>query len=252
MRTAIFHAKTLKALINKHKIVSIDQLKDTLGTQTTMTIFRKLHELSYRTSYSHRGKFYTINAICQFNPMGLWSHKDVHFSAHGTLLETVKAFVNGATMGYIANELKLILHVEVKESLLGLLNKHQITREKISDNYIYFSINSTKKHKQLQRRIAHNKQQQVDVSNAATEVLAHELKAAIVLFFSVLNEKQRRLYAGLESLKSGYGGDKKIAELLGVDPHTVAHGRKEILEQDIQRERIRQEGAGRHEIKKNT
>jgi hypothetical protein len=36
-------------------------------------------------------------------------------------------------------------------------------------------------------------------------VLAHELKAAIILFFSLLDERQRRFFAGLESLKIGLG-----------------------------------------------
>ena len=38
--------------------------------------------------------------------------------------------------------------------------------------------------------------------------MSHELQAAIILFFSVLDEKQRRLYAGLESQKFGHGGDR--------------------------------------------
>lgn len=31
------------------------------------------------------------------------------------------------------------------------------------------------------------------------EATSHELKAAIILFFSLLDEKQHRLYAGLET-----------------------------------------------------
>jgi hypothetical protein len=29
-----------------------------LGTEADITVFRKLKELSYHTSYSHRGRFY--------------------------------------------------------------------------------------------------------------------------------------------------------------------------------------------------
>jgi hypothetical protein len=61
----------------------------------------------------------------------------------------------------------------------------------------------------------------------------------------MLNEKQRRLYAGLESLKLGYGGDRRIAEFIGLDPHTVAKGRRELLEQDLALDRIRKAGGGR-------
>jgi hypothetical protein len=49
-----------------------------------------------------------------------------------------------------------------------------------------------------------------------------ELKAAIVLFFSLLDERKRRLYASLESLKWGHGGYHKVANLLGLDEKTVS------------------------------
>jgi hypothetical protein len=80
---------------------------------------------------------------------------------------------------------------------------------------------------------------------AKAEVVSDELKAAIVLFSSMLDEKQRRLYAGLESLKLGYGGDQRIAEFIGMDPHTVAKGRRELLEQDLEIDRTRKAGGGR-------
>ncbi len=76
-------------------------------------------------------------------------------------------------------------------------------------------------------------------------MLPDELKAAIVLFFALLDEKQRRLYAGLESLKLGHGGDQRIAELLSLDAGTVARGRRELLSLDVEPGRVRRKGAGR-------
>jgi hypothetical protein len=81
-------------------------------------------------------------------------------------------------------------------------------------------------------------------------VLAHELKAAIILFFSLLDERQRRFFAGLESLKIGQGGDARIATLLGVDPHTVAKGRRELLQRDIEADGVRRRGGGRPSAEK--
>ena len=76
------------------------------------------------------------------------------------------------------------------------------------------------------------------------------MKASIVLFFSLLDEKQRRLYAGLESLKIGHGGDRAIAELLGLGVGTVARGRSELLDRDVELERVRRTGAGRKAVEK--
>ena len=48
-----------------------------------------------------------------------------------------------------------------------------------------------------------------------------------------------------------YGGDQRIAEFIGMDPHTVAKGRRELLEQDLEIDRIRQAGGGRKPLEKN-
>jgi hypothetical protein len=77
------------------------------------------------------------------------------------------------------------------------------------------------------------------------------MKAAILLFYSLLNEQQRRLYAGLESLKLGHGGDRKLAELLELDPHTVARGRQQLLALQVQVDRVRKTGGGRKPVKKS-
>jgi len=66
-----------------------------------------------------------------------------------------------------------------------------------------------------------------------------KLKAALIIFFSLLDEQQRRLYAGLESLKIGYGGDSFIAMMLGLSEKTVAKGRQEFLTDKIDGNSIR-------------
>jgi hypothetical protein len=82
------------------------------------------------------------------------------------------------------------------------------------------------------------------------EVSPDEMKAAIILFYSLLDEQQRRLYAGLESMKLGHGGDSVLAEFLGLDPHTIARGRHQLLDQDVAVGRIRPRGAGQTPLKK--
>jgi hypothetical protein len=58
------------------------------------------------------------------------------------------------------------------------------------------------------------------------------------------------LYAGLESLKLGYGGDAHIGALLDMDPHTVARGRRELVSGDFSRDEVRESGGGRLPQKK--
>ena len=42
---------------------------------------RKLKDLGARTSYSHRGSYYTVDALADFDEHGLWSFAGVRFSA---------------------------------------------------------------------------------------------------------------------------------------------------------------------------
>ena len=58
------------------------------------------------------------------------------------------------------------------------------------------------------------------------------------------------MYAGLESIKLGHGGDKKIARLFGMDMHTVAKGRKELWRGGMEADRIRRAGGGRKQLEK--
>lgn len=88
------------------------------------------------------------------------------------------------------------------------------------------------------------------VDASVLEVSEAELKASILLFYSLLDEQQRRLYAGLESLKLGRGGDRSLAEFLQLDPHTVARGRQQLLAQDVEVDRARRTGGGRKRVEK--
>jgi hypothetical protein len=85
---------------------------------------------------------------------------------------------------------------------------------------------------------------------SALRVSPDELKAAILLFYSLLDEQQRRLFAGLESIKLGHGGDSVLAEFLGLDPHTVARGRQQLLDQNVSPGRTRRPGGGRKPVEK--
>ena len=59
MNTTKYHLKALKQFFNRHKIATLDQLREALGNPARCTIFRKLNDLQYLSSYSHRGKYYT-------------------------------------------------------------------------------------------------------------------------------------------------------------------------------------------------
>jgi hypothetical protein len=244
MRPAAFDASVLRQYLRRHKIADLSELKRALGTDTALTVFRKLKTLNYLSSYTHRGRFYTLPDIPHFDDRGLWSHEAVWFSRHGTLLSTVEAAVLASPNGYYAQELADALHAEVQEPLRHLVQRERLSRAEVDGQYLYTAIEPVERRNQT---LARSSAQTVPlaVHPADLEVSPHELKAAVLLFYALLDEQQRRLFAGLESIRLGHGGDTLLGDFLGLDPHTVARGRQQLLERNVVSERTRRQGGGR-------
>ena len=246
MNTSKYHLQALKQFFDRHKIATLDQLREALGNPARCTVFRKLSELHYLSSYSHRGKYYTLKSIARFSEHGLWSFRSVWFSRFGNLLQTCQAFVHHSEAGYSASELKDILQVKTKHALTKLVRDGRLVRETFNSVYVYLSAQKDVLRRQIKARKALLQQSVASLIVANPDLATDEAKALLVLFCSMLDEKQRRLYAGLESLKLGYGGDAHIASILGMDPHTVAKGRRELMDADLTAtDRLRAPGAGR-------
>jgi hypothetical protein len=249
MRPLSFRSDELRSLLLGSRIATLDQLKQALGTAVDITVFRKLKPLEYLTSYSHRGRYYTLREIARFDEKGLWSQEDVWFSQFGTLLATAESFVNRSPRGYFADELAGTLHVDVQDALHHLAQQDRVTRQIVAGRYLYTARERAIQQGQLvTRRNVESIPTVVDAS--VLEVSEAELKASILLFYSLLDEQQRRLYAGLESLKLGRGGDRSLADFLQLDPHTVARGRWQLLAQDVEVDRARRTGGGRKRVEK--
>ncbi len=236
-----YNKDDVELLLLSDKISTLQGIKEVIGTSVDMTVFRILKTLSYCSSYSHKGSFYTLDSIAQFDKNGLWCHRSVCFSQHGNLLSTLEYFITESKSGYFAQELEELLLVRVKESLLRLVKKGKVARKKFSGVYLYCSSVLPVRKKQLLSR---------QVQGDTGDDYSDEVKAAIVIFVSLLDEQQRRLFAGLEALKLGHGGVAQIAELLGLHPQTVAKGRRELRAHDVLLNRSRKAGAGRKHVEK--
>ena len=87
--------------------------------------------------------------------------------------------------------------------------------------------------------------------------LAHpdrERHQQMALFASRLDERQRRWYAALEADRVGYGGDRLLAQIVGVDEKTIRRGRAELAASlaDVPMTRVRRVGGGRPPLEKRT
>jgi hypothetical protein len=249
MRPLSFDSQALRKHLLRHKIATLPELKSALGARADLTVFRKLKLLDYLSSYTHRGRYYALRETARFDDAGLWSHDEVWFSRYGTLVATIETFVNQSPRGCFADELADLLHTEVHDPLHDLVRAERLHRSDVAGRFLYTSANGRQARDQLRtRQTAQSVPLLADAS--ALQVSPAELKAAILLFYSLLDEQQRRLFAGLESMKLGHGGDTILADFLGLDSHTVARGRQQLLDQNVSTGRTRRSGGGRIRVEK--
>lgn len=249
MRPPSFDPQTVRTYLRRHRIADLPALKEALGTAADLTVVRKLRPLGYLSSYTHRGRFYTLRELVRFDDDGLWSHDAVWFSRHGTLVNTLTAWIPRASQGWFADELADRLHVDVQDPLHDLVRQGRLRRVEVGGRFLYTAADARVSKDQIRaRRTTHAVPLVADA--AALAVSPDDLKAAILVFYSLLDEQQRRLFAGLESIKLGRGGDTVLASFLNLDPHTVARGRQQLLDHDVALARTRRVGGGRPPVEK--
>ena len=137
MRSLSFDPQILRKHLLRHKIATLPELKEALGTHAGLTVFRKLKLLDYLSSYTHRGRYYALRESARFDDAGLWSHEAVWFSRHGTLVATIESFVNQAPHGWFADELADVLHAEVQDPLHDLILDGRLRRTEVAGRFLY-------------------------------------------------------------------------------------------------------------------
>jgi len=246
MRPIQYPTDGLTRAFDKRKVLTLDQVKASLGTPVKMTALRKLRALGYHSSYSHAGRYYTLDRIARWDGHGLWAYKGIRFSRHGTLVECIAQLVETSAGGWLATELEALLGVRVHAPLLTLFGRGGVLRHQIGGQYLYVSCPHGAE--QLARR-----QEQVQAEAQGLDPgLGPDLSPHLTAFLATLNEKQRRLYAGFESLRLGRGGDAVVAGWTGLNIKTVARGRQELQAGGVSMDRVRAVGAGRPASKKDS
>jgi hypothetical protein len=105
------------------------------------------------------------------------------------------------------------LNVEVQDALHQLTEQRRISRQVISGKYLYTAVDRARQQAQPgARRSVEALPTLLDA--ARLEIPVAELKAANLLFYSLLDEQQRRLYAGLETLKLRAGRRSPVCLIL--------------------------------------
>ena len=144
--------QALRGLFSDRTVVDLAEIRQVLGDVSPMTAFRYLREVSYRRSYDHNGRFYSVFVPSRFDRWGLWSWKGVHFSVDGSLRSTTRRMVLEAEQGITQRELQNRLQVRVQNTLTDLLRKAEVGRERVGGVFVYLHVNSEVQDGQLRRR----------------------------------------------------------------------------------------------------
>jgi hypothetical protein len=147
-------ADTLLGLFASETVVDLPRIQVALGGVSSMTAFRYLRQVPYRRSYNHNGRYYCLHEPSRYDRLGLWSVGDVHFSVDGSLAETVRRLVYEMEAGATHRELQERLRVRVHNTLLTLLRRGEIERERLVQLYVYLHRDAAIRKLQIQRREA--------------------------------------------------------------------------------------------------
>ena len=131
-------------------VLKWDEIREALGGVSEATARRVLRKISYRSSYNHNGRYYTLFEEGMFDRWGLWSHEGIRFSRDGTLTATAERLLRESEAGWTRRELQELLGVSVQTVLTTLRERGKVDRVRVGPVYVYVSAGSVRE--QLHRR----------------------------------------------------------------------------------------------------
>jgi len=132
--------RRLSRLFSRQPVADLQTIRHVLGTPSRTTVYRVLSELGYLTSYSHAGRYYTLEEIPDFDEQGLWVRGEALFSKYGTLRATIVRFVQEAPAGQTHAELRERLRLRVHDTLRQLTKASEIGRVQLERLFVYVSV----------------------------------------------------------------------------------------------------------------
>lgn len=122
----------------RKKVITLPELKEQLKS-SLRTLRRRLKDWGALASFNHNSRFYTLPELPQFDEHGLWFHRDIGFSSHGHLPQTIVALVLQSPGGLTAAQLGQHLRLDPRSFLWQFHQHPSLQREKYQGLYVYFA-----------------------------------------------------------------------------------------------------------------
>ncbi len=125
-------------VIRTRKVVTISDTASLLQA-SLRTARRMLGQYNAYRSYNQNGRYYVLPDVARFDADGLWRYREIGFSRHGNLTQTLVGLVHNASAGLGAAELGGLLGMQ-PHGFLSLFREHPaLRREKYQGRFVYFS-----------------------------------------------------------------------------------------------------------------
>ena len=122
----------------RKKVITLPELKEQLQS-SLRTVRRRLKLWGALASFNYNSRFYTLPELAQFDEQGLWFHRDIGFSRHGHLPQTIVALVLQSPGGLTAAQLGQHLRLDPRSFLWQFHQHPSLQREKYHGHYVYFA-----------------------------------------------------------------------------------------------------------------
>jgi len=139
---------TANKLFNKARCLTIKDISQALE-YSDRSVQRLLKKLGYYSSFTHNGKWYTLEYIPEFDENGLWFYQGIGFSKWRNLTATILYLVENSVKGLTASDLSSILSSSCPPILNKIHKASKISRVKTPRGFVYISMNSATQKKQL-------------------------------------------------------------------------------------------------------
>jgi len=127
-----------RTTVKRKKFFMLNELVSLLGC-SSRTAQVKLKFCKAYTSYNQNGKHYTLPEIPRFDVNGLWRYKNIAFSKHGNLKQTIIHLVMVSSAGLSGRQLGELLGL-VPQSFMHHFRKCPgLRREKHEGVFVYFA-----------------------------------------------------------------------------------------------------------------
>tara|TARA_B100000315_G_C14571143_1_gene585582 strand:+ start:217 stop:894 length:678 start_codon:yes stop_codon:yes gene_type:complete len=197
-------------VIRSKKIQTFQQILGQVSC-SEVTLRRDIRRIKGITSFTHQGRFVTLQDIPRFDKNGIWFYRKVGFTEYKNSLELIVQLINNSKEGLNRDQIQEILTIQVFQQIQTLLRRNELYRCKIGNKYIYLPEDlAMNREKRLRLLSANNVEEYYDAKVSSSDLVAL-LKAVLIEKKIKIDVKNLERFARKYSLKIPL---KKVEQLL--------------------------------------